>query len=83
MDTIFVGKTHSFVTKELVPTSVDLGLPSGLQWATCNIGGGCPEDYGDYFAWAETSPKEFYDWSRKNPNEKKDVYTQKIKLLGY
>ena len=32
-----------------------------------------------------TNPKakEFYDWSRKNPNEKKDVYTQKIKLLGY
>ena len=30
-----------------------------------------------------TKAKEFYEWSWKNPNEKKDVYTQKIKLLGY
>ena len=35
---------------------VDLGLPSGLKWATCNIGATKPEDYGDYFAWAETEP---------------------------
>ncbi|MBQ7237810.1 MAG: hypothetical protein IJS20_03375 [Bacteroidales bacterium] len=34
---------------------VDLGLPSGLKWATCNIGASAPEDYGDYFAWGETS----------------------------
>ena len=27
--------------------------------------------------------KEIYDWSRKNPNEKKEVYTQKIRSLGY
>ena len=33
---------------------VDLGLPSGTLWATCNIGADSPEDYGDYFAWAET-----------------------------
>lgn len=33
---------------------VDLGLPSGLKWATCNIGASKPEDYGDYFAWGET-----------------------------
>ena len=35
---------------------VDLGLPSGLKWATCNVGASSPEDYGDYFAWGETSP---------------------------
>lgn len=29
---------------------VDLGLPSGLLWATCNVGAESPEDYGDYFA---------------------------------
>lgn len=34
---------------------VDLGLPSGLLWATCNIGASSPEDYGDYYAWGETS----------------------------
>lgn len=39
---------------------VDLGLPSGIKWATCNIGAKTPEDYGDYFAWGETSPKAEY-----------------------
>ena len=42
---------------------VDLGLPSGLKWATCNVGATKPEDYGDYFAWGETQPKEYYDMS--------------------
>ena len=35
---------------------VDLGLPSGLMWATCNVGADNPEEYGDYFAWGETEP---------------------------
>ena len=35
---------------------VNLGLPSGTLWATCNIGADSPEDYGDYFAWGETVP---------------------------
>ncbi len=35
-------------------TWVDLGLPSGLKWATCNVGAENPWDYGDYFAWGET-----------------------------
>ena len=42
---------------------VDLGLPSGLLWATCNVGADNPEDYGDYFAWGETQPKDYYNWS--------------------
>ena len=42
---------------------VDLGLPSGLKWATCNVGANSPEEYGDYFAWGETQPKSYYDWS--------------------
>lgn len=42
---------------------VDLGLPSGTLWAACNIGANNPEEYGDYFAWGETSPKEEYNWS--------------------
>ena len=41
---------------------VDLGLPSGTLWATCNIGATNPEDYGDYFAWGETTTKSDYDW---------------------
>ena len=42
---------------------VDLGLPSGLLWATCNVGANAPEEYGDYFAWGETQPKSTYKWS--------------------
>ncbi|MBO4550318.1 MAG: Ig-like domain-containing protein [Bacteroidaceae bacterium] len=39
---------------------VDLGLPSGTLWATCNVGAYNPEEYGDYFAWGETTPKDDY-----------------------
>ncbi len=42
---------------------VDLGLPSGLLWATCNIGADAPEEYGDHFAWGETEPKDIYNWN--------------------
>lgn len=41
---------------------VDLGLPSGLLWAECNLGATKPEEYGDYYAWGETSTKEVYTW---------------------
>ena len=37
------------------PEYVDLGLPSGLKWATCNVGATSPEEYGLYFAWGETT----------------------------
>ena len=42
---------------------VDLGLPSGTLWATCNVGASSPEEYGDYFAWGETVTKDTYNWS--------------------
>ena len=42
---------------------VDLGLPSGTKWATCNVGATKPEEYGSYYAWGETEPKTNYDWS--------------------
>ena len=40
---------------------VDLGLPSGVKWATCNVGASSPEQYGNYYAWGDISPKEEYD----------------------
>ena len=40
---------------------VDLGL--SVKWATCNVGATKPEEYGDYFAWGEVEPKDYYDWS--------------------
>ena len=39
---------------------VDLGLPSGLKWATCNVGANSPEEYGDYYAWGEIEIKSEY-----------------------
>lgn len=42
---------------------IDLGLSSGTLWATMNIGASAPEEYGDYFAWGETAPKDTYSWS--------------------
>lgn len=35
---------------------VDLALPSGTLWATCNVGADKPEDFGNYYAWSETKP---------------------------
>lgn len=40
----------------------DLGLPSGIKWASCNVGAEKPEDYGNYYAWGEILPKEDYSW---------------------
>ena len=42
---------------------VDLGLPSGLKWAKCNLGASKPSDYGDYYAWGETAPNADYTWA--------------------
>ena len=42
---------------------VDLDLPSGTLWATCNIGATKPEDFGGYFAWGETIMKNKYNWT--------------------
>lgn len=41
---VVVGTRHEYV---------DLGLPSGVLWATCNIGAERPEDIGMYFAWGD------------------------------
>ena len=42
---------------------VDLGLPSGLLWATTNIGAETAADNGNYYAWGETTTKSNYTWS--------------------
>ncbi len=50
-----------------------MGLPSGTKWASCNIGADKPEDYGNYYAWWETIPKESY--SESNHFEAGDAAT--------
>ena len=60
------GQVLSFTTESGGSGSdhdyVDLGLPSGTLWATCNIGANSPEEYGDYFAWGEIQSKDTYVW---------------------
>ena len=53
------GDEPSITTGE----AIDLGLPSGIKWASCNIGATAPEEYGGYYAWGETEEKDSYDWS--------------------
>ncbi len=48
--------------------AVDLGLPSGLKWASCNVGATAPEGYGNYYAWGETEPKDNYSWATYKHN---------------
>ena len=55
--------TYFGMPVEDVKEFVDLGLPSGTLWATCNVGASSPEQYGKYFAWGETEPKSEYSWS--------------------
>ena len=63
---LFVALSFGFVSCDNEPVVsdyngygyVDLGL--SVKWATCNVGAGSPEDYGDYFAWGETKPKLSY-----------------------
>ncbi len=43
--------------------AVDLGLPSGIKWASCNVGATTPEGYGNYYAWGEVTTKEEYSWT--------------------
>ena len=64
------NKTTTCIVKVVNPTltevgekatAVDLGL--SVKWATFNIGATKPEEYGDYYAWGETEPKDDYGWS--------------------
>ncbi len=47
---------------KFVVEGVDLGLPSGIEWAPWNVGATAPEEYGGYYAWGETEEKDKYDW---------------------
>jgi hypothetical protein len=75
---------------------VDLGLPSGKKWATCNVGADSPIEFGDYYAWGEITPKETYTWSSylwcngeestitkysDNPNEGYNGFTDNLRTL--
>ena len=58
-----VNSINKFCPDENHPHAIDLGLPSGMLWACCNVGANKPEAYGSYYAWGETEEKDTYDWS--------------------
>ena len=76
------GNEVSFRTDEPQGDWVDLGLPSGLLWATRNVGASSPEGYGDYFAWAETQPKSWYDWDNYTYSCHDDYYPDLTKYCN-
>ena len=57
----YYGEVKSFKTVDLHLEAVDMGL--SVKWASSNLGAAKPEDYGDYYAWGETEPKDYYDWN--------------------
>ncbi len=64
------------------PEAVDLGLPSGVKWASCNLGANAPEEYGDFYAWGETSTKENFD-DDEGANPYQWYYDYNDHLEGY
>ena len=58
---------------EGVKVSVDLGLPSGTLWATCNVGASSPEETGSYFAWGETTTKDQFTQANYTYNDTPSV----------
>lgn len=51
---------HKNNDTEFKGEAVDLGLPSGLKWASCNVGATKPEESGCFYAWGEMWEKEEY-----------------------
>lgn len=63
-DTIYtftVNSSSTFIANFTRPY-VDLSLPSGILWATYDVGADCPEEHGSRFAWGEIQSKDIYDW---------------------
>ena len=58
----YVDDSHSYLKcpDGKHPHLIDLGLPSGTKWACCNMGADSPEDFGAYYSWGETEPKDKY-----------------------
>ena len=59
---VSLSQTVSSCPDDNHPHIMDLGLDDGTEWTCCNVGATVPEGYGDYFAWGETSPKDYYYW---------------------
>lgn len=90
-----LAEPHYFLERKLCPDDnhphmIDLGLPSGTLWSCCNVGASAPEEFGNYYAWGETSPKDdysyntykYYEWDDRNKNGIMDSGERKNKDIG-
>ena len=55
-EVVFTARAADIECIRVEAEYVDLGLPSGLKWATCNLGATKPEEIGDYYPWGSTKP---------------------------
>jgi hypothetical protein len=62
---------------------VDLALPSGTLWATCNVGAETPEESGVHFAWGEILPKSMYDWQTYKYGHDVDKMTKYCSISSF
>lgn len=69
-------------TKYVPNGAVDLGLPSGLLWASCNVGASSPEESGGYYAWGETEEKEVYNKENYAFYDSSKDYCQSLKGIS-
>lgn len=73
---VFVADFYTIDDVEYpMPEAVDLGLPSGTKWANMNIGASLSYDYGLYFSWGETVPKDEYTYTNY-------IYTKELNDIG-
>ena len=68
--TKLLWKVDTKLNKSIIPTGkadnhdwVDLGLPSGRKWSTCNVGSIKPMQEGTFFAWSEIDGKSKFSKS--------------------
>ncbi len=68
---VFIQANSQTINSNETYDYVDLGL--SVKWATKNVGASSITDYGDFFAWAETAPKDEYDWTTYKYTEPKST----------
>ena len=71
----YPGLTVRPVYVDLINVHDYVEMGDGLKWATMNVGATKPEEYGDYFAWGETTTKSNYAWSTYFDNPSGDGQT--------
>lgn len=61
---------------------VDMGLPSGIKWATCNVGASSNNEAGALYSWGEITTKDSFSWENYRFTVSGNSY-ENIKLSKY